>query len=187
MRLPWKNLLVLYVLIFSGVALATAATEPVKAPQNLPASVSPELEKAAKALAEGQLDTASRWFEAAAQNTSVRPFIRGLSMFGLAQVELARQDAGAAIAAVCLRWAWPPPFNLSNVVCFRASAGQVGEQDGHAEPSDAGAIRARQQTAGAYADWHRPRNGANPISFYPTPITATVAHRATIRPAQRSP
>ena len=99
MRLPWKNLLVLYVLIFSGVALATAATEPVKAPQNLPASVSPELEMAAKALAEGQLDTAAKWFEAAVQNTSARPLIRGLSMFGLAQVKLARQDVGAAIAA----------------------------------------------------------------------------------------
>ena len=122
MRLPWENLLVLYVLIFSSVALATAGTEPVKAPQNLPASVSSELEMAAKALAEGQLDTASKWFEAVVQNTSVRPFIRGLSMLGLAQVELARQDAGAAIAAVCLRWAWPPPFNLSNVVCFRTSA-----------------------------------------------------------------
>jgi hypothetical protein len=99
MQLPWKNLLVLCLFIFSGVALATAATEPVKAPQNLPASVSPELEKAAKALAEGQLDTASKWFEAAAQNTSTRSFIRGLSMLGLAQVALARQDAGAAIAA----------------------------------------------------------------------------------------
>ena len=98
-RLFGKNLRVLCLLIFSGVALATAATEPVKAPQNPPASVSPELEKAAKALAEGQLDTASKWFEAAVRNTSTRSFIRGLSMFGLAQVELARQDAGAAIAA----------------------------------------------------------------------------------------
>ena len=75
-------------MIFSGVALATAGTESVKAPQNLPASVSPELEKAAKALAEGQLDTAGKWFGAAVHNTSARPFIRGLSMFGLAQVAL---------------------------------------------------------------------------------------------------
>lgn len=98
-RLFGKNLLALCLFIFSGVALSTAAIEPVKAPQNLPASVSPELEKAAKALAEGQLDTAARWFEAVVQNTSAQPFIRGLSMFGLAQVALARQDTGAAIAA----------------------------------------------------------------------------------------
>ncbi|MFH1498192.1 MAG: right-handed parallel beta-helix repeat-containing protein [Verrucomicrobiota bacterium] len=76
-----------------------AATKPAKAPQNQPASVSPELEKAAKALAEGQLDIASDGFEVAAQSTSARPFVCGLSMLGLAQVALARQDAGAAVAA----------------------------------------------------------------------------------------
>jgi len=94
-----KKLLTLCIfIIYYGGVLSIADTKPVKDPL-MPASVSPGLEKAAKALAEGRLDSAAKGFEEVAQDTSSRPFIRGLAMFGLTQVQLARQDAGAAVAA----------------------------------------------------------------------------------------
>lgn len=59
----------------------------------------PAVDIAARAFAEGRLDVATHRFETLSQDASAPSFARGLAMFGLAEVALARQDATAAIAA----------------------------------------------------------------------------------------
>ena len=59
----------------------------------------PAVDIAARAFAEGRLDVATQRFETLSQDASAPSYARGLAMFGLAEVALARQDATAAIAA----------------------------------------------------------------------------------------
>jgi len=59
----------------------------------------PAVDTATKAFAEGRLDVATQRFETISQDVSAPSFARGLALFGLAEVALARQDTTAAIAA----------------------------------------------------------------------------------------
>ncbi len=68
-------------------------------PRNMPESSSPAIEAAAKALGEGRLDAARRAFEAIAADSSTRPFVRSLAMFGVAEAALAGEDVAAAHTA----------------------------------------------------------------------------------------
>ncbi len=87
----WKSILVLGLLgVFA--ARADAADEP-------PATCSPALDAAAKALAEGQFDAAAEGFETVAKDVAVPSFVRGLALLGLADVAVARQDTAGAITA----------------------------------------------------------------------------------------
>ncbi len=84
-------------MVLSGVLiLAVAATG---ASQEMPASSCPGLDGAAGAFAEGRLEEAIRGFETVARDASVAPFARGLALFGLAEVALAKQDTAGALAA----------------------------------------------------------------------------------------
>ena len=93
------NLLTLFLLQITMVALAEPSSEPLRVPQNLPASSSPGIEAATKALSEGSMDVARKEFETITQSPSTPPFVRGLAMLGIAEVALARHDFPAANAA----------------------------------------------------------------------------------------
>jgi len=82
-------------IIISAVALITQ----VEASEDSLLSSCPAVDKAARAFAEGRLNMATRGFETLAQDASAPSFARGLALFGLAEVALARQDTVAAIAA----------------------------------------------------------------------------------------
>lgn len=82
-------------IIISAIVVITQA---VTAKDSL-FSTCPAVDTAAKAFAEGQLDVAIQRFEMLSQDLSAPSFVRGLALFGLAEVALARQDATAAIAA----------------------------------------------------------------------------------------
>lgn len=77
-----------YLLFFLAIPITTMAVT----------SSWPTLDSAAKALAEGKLDAASKAFEAISQNTSAPVYIRGLAMFGQADVALVRQNIAKANA-----------------------------------------------------------------------------------------
>jgi predicted negative regulator of RcsB-dependent stress response len=64
----------------------------------MPKSSQPALDAAAKALAEGRLDAASREFQTISEEPSAPACMRGLAMLGLAEVALARKDFDAADA-----------------------------------------------------------------------------------------
>ncbi|MEN6332918.1 MAG: right-handed parallel beta-helix repeat-containing protein [Phycisphaerales bacterium] len=64
-----------------------------------PASCSPALDAAGKALADGQFDAAANGFDAVAKDASAPAFIRGLALLGLAETATARGDSPAATAA----------------------------------------------------------------------------------------
>jgi hypothetical protein len=97
MRLP-SSLLVLFSLLLAAVALAASSAEPPKTRQSLPASSSPALETAAKALSEGRPKIAREEFETIAQDLSAPPFIRGLAMLGAAEAARADHNLAAAQA-----------------------------------------------------------------------------------------
>ena len=82
-------------LITSAVAVITQA----EASEDSLLSSCPAVDMAARAFAEGRLDVAVQEFETLAQDASAPSFARGLALFGLAEVALARQDAAAAIVA----------------------------------------------------------------------------------------
>jgi hypothetical protein len=82
-------------IITSAMAVGTRT----RASEDVLTSSYPALEAAAGAFAEGQLDVAVQRFETLAQDASAPSFARGLALFGLAEVSLARQDPNAAIAA----------------------------------------------------------------------------------------
>jgi len=71
----------------------------VEASEDVLISSCPTVDKAAGAFAEGRMDLALHGFETLAKDTSAPSFARGLALFGMAEVALARQDAAAAIAA----------------------------------------------------------------------------------------
>ena len=81
-------------MVFAIVISATTAG----ASNEIPPSSWPALDAAAKALAEGRLDAASEEFETISKNTSAPALTRGLAMFGLAEVALARREFAAAKA-----------------------------------------------------------------------------------------
>jgi len=60
------------------------------------ASSWPAIDSAAKAFAEGKLDTASEAFESISQNSSAPAFVRGLAMLGQADVALKKQNVAQA-------------------------------------------------------------------------------------------
>ena len=72
---------------------------PAAAAGETPASCSPRLDAAAKALADGQFDAAAEGFEAVAKDTSAPAFVRGLALLGLAETATVRGDSAAATAA----------------------------------------------------------------------------------------
>jgi hypothetical protein len=82
-------------LILLTIAIGTSTAGMSK---DMPASSHPALDAAAKALAEGRLDDASRAFEAIAKNSSAPVCMRGLATLGLAEVALARRDFAEANA-----------------------------------------------------------------------------------------
>ncbi|HNS20310.1 MAG TPA: right-handed parallel beta-helix repeat-containing protein [Sedimentisphaerales bacterium] len=86
-----KSILVLGLLMVLA-ARVDAATEP-------PATCSPTLDAAAKALADGQFDAAANSFETVAKDAAVLPFVRGLALLGLADTAVARRDSAGAVAA----------------------------------------------------------------------------------------
>jgi len=59
----------------------------------------PAVDMAARAFAEGRLDVAAQGFETLWRDASAPSLARGLALFGLAEVALARRDTTAAIAA----------------------------------------------------------------------------------------
>ena len=67
--------------------------------QELPPTSSAALDGAAQAFAQGRLDEAAKGFETVARDVSSASFIRGLALFGLAEVAMAQQDVPAAVAA----------------------------------------------------------------------------------------
>ncbi len=79
--------------------LLTILVVRVDAAGELPATCSPSLDAAARALAEGRLETAGDGFEAVAQDPAAPAFVRGLALIGLAETALARQDSAGAMAA----------------------------------------------------------------------------------------
>ncbi len=81
-----------------AVAFTAGAAEPARTAGGVPSSVWPELEVAAQALAEGQLDQALREFEAVARDASAPAFVRGLALLGRAETALARKDDADAKA-----------------------------------------------------------------------------------------
>lgn len=83
----------------SLVGLLALFTIQVNAADELPATCSPVLDAAAKALAEGRLDEAGDGFEEVTRDAAAPPFVRGLALLGLAETALARQDSAAAAAA----------------------------------------------------------------------------------------
>jgi len=70
----------------------------VNAAGESPATCSPAMEAAAKALAEGRLDVAADGFEAVAKDVAAPAFVRGLALLGLAETAVARDDSIAALA-----------------------------------------------------------------------------------------
>lgn len=80
-------------MVLLGASVASGA------PQETPASSLPPLDGAARSLAEGKLEAAEEGFEAVARDSSGEPYIRGLALFGLAEVAVARQDRAGAVAA----------------------------------------------------------------------------------------
>ncbi len=92
------SFLMLFSLQIVAVTFAILSAEPRRTLQNLPASSSPAIETAAKALSKGHLETAREEFEAITQSPSAPPFVRGLAMLGMAEAALARQDVAAANA-----------------------------------------------------------------------------------------
>ncbi|MEN6577181.1 MAG: right-handed parallel beta-helix repeat-containing protein [Phycisphaerales bacterium] len=87
----WRSIVVFsFLMIF--VARVCAADEP-------PATCSPALDAAVKALAEGRLDAAGDGFEEVTRDAAAPPFVRGLALLGLAETALVRQDSAAAAAA----------------------------------------------------------------------------------------
>ncbi len=96
-----RSLRSLSVFVLLQVAIITIPAGMVgysKAAEGLPASCSPEMEAAGKALGDGRLDAAREGFEKVAGDSSVQPFVRGLAMFGMARVALAQKDFEAADA-----------------------------------------------------------------------------------------
>lgn len=87
---------ILKVLIITSVVVVITQAE---ASEDSLFSSCPAVDKAARAFAEGRLDVAVQGFETLAKDASAPSFARGLALFGLAEVSLARQDAAAAIAA----------------------------------------------------------------------------------------
>jgi hypothetical protein len=88
----------LTVLLAVGMS-AVEAAEPAKAHRGDLSSSWPALDAAATALAEGRLAAAQDGFVAVAKDTSQPPFIRSLSLFGVAETALARKDVAGAIRA----------------------------------------------------------------------------------------
>jgi Right handed beta helix region len=72
------------------------STTRVAGSTDMPGSSRPALDAAARAFADGRLDIAWQKFETISQDTSAPAFIRGLAMFGLAEVSLSRRDFAAA-------------------------------------------------------------------------------------------
>lgn len=64
-----------------------------------PASCSPALDTAAKALADKQFDAAANGFDAVAKDASAPAFVHGLALVGLAETAVARGDSTGATAA----------------------------------------------------------------------------------------
>jgi len=93
------SLLRLCPLLIAAVTITGALADPSDAAENLPVSCSPATETAAKALGEGRTDAARRQFEAIAADSSARPFVRALAMFGIAEAALAGKDLAAAYTA----------------------------------------------------------------------------------------
>jgi len=75
------------------------AAQPSGSPPSAPKSVSPALDQAAAALADGRLDAASDGFERVSKDTAAAPFAKSLAMLGLAETAIASKDTGAASAA----------------------------------------------------------------------------------------
>jgi hypothetical protein len=69
------------------------------ASKETPPTSSAALDGAAGAFAQGRLDEAAKGFETVARDVSAASFIRGLALFGLAEVAMAQQDVLAAVAA----------------------------------------------------------------------------------------
>ncbi len=80
-------------IITSAMAVITQA----KKAEDSVFSSCPAVDMAARAFAEGRLDVATQRFKTLSQDTSVPSFARGLALFGLAEVSLARQDTTEAI------------------------------------------------------------------------------------------
>lgn len=91
-----RRFLLVSAVLMAGLALTIAARG---ASQDVPASSWPALDQAGRAFAERNLAEAKEGFEAVAENTSMTAFARGLALFGLAEVAMARQDTAAAVAA----------------------------------------------------------------------------------------
>jgi len=99
LKLRLKSATLSHILKVLIITSAIAAITQAKTHENFLISSCPEVDTAAKAFAEGRLDVAIQRFEILSQDTSAPSFARGLALFGLAEVALARQDATAAIAA----------------------------------------------------------------------------------------
>ena len=99
LKLRLKSAALSHILKVLIITSATAANSQAKIYENFLISSYPEVDKAAKAFAEGRLDVAIQRFEMLSQDMSAPSFARGLALFGLAEVELARQDTTAATAA----------------------------------------------------------------------------------------
>jgi hypothetical protein len=84
-------------MLLTGTSLEAA--RPPASPAGTTGSVSPELDRAATALADGKLDTARNGFENVAKDAMMAPFARSLATLGLAETAIARKDPGGAFAA----------------------------------------------------------------------------------------
>jgi hypothetical protein len=82
-----------------ALSLLTACVLRVNAAGETPASCSPALDAAARALADEQFDAAAHGFEAVVKDASAPAFVRSLAMLGLAQTATARGDSAAAMTA----------------------------------------------------------------------------------------
>jgi len=98
-KLRLNSLTLSHILTVMVITFAMVVAIYAGASEDSPVSSCPALDTAAKAFAEGWLDTAAQRFETLSQDASVPSFARSLALFGLAEVALARQDSNAAIAA----------------------------------------------------------------------------------------
>jgi len=82
------------------ITFAVAITTKAEVSDKFLSSSYPAVDIAARAIAEGRQEAAVQEFEKISQDESIPSLARGLALFGLADVALARQDFNAAIAAL---------------------------------------------------------------------------------------
>jgi hypothetical protein len=107
-------------------------------PGSTPKSASAELDRAAQALAEGNLASAGAGFDSLATNPAAPAFVRALALTGQAQTALARNDLPAALAAWRALASDPkvPPFHRAQAERALLEAARAGNGQPTRSPTE---------------------------------------------------